>query len=426
MIEPMYYFILMLSIYSIVRLGVYSFASNIQTIRQYRHQKAASKIYYRPFISVVVPAHNEGSVIVRTLESIQASNYPKSRLEIIVANDGSTDDTAAQVRSYAARNRNKVPVRLVSRPNRGKAEALNYAIKHRTKGSLVMCLDADSLVHPDCIKNSAQYFRNKTVVASASNVNIMENGTLLGLMQRFEYLFSHHFKKAHTFMNMEYIIGGVGSVFRRSALKSVSLYDSDTMTEDIDLTLKIIAKGNKKHRVIFAGDALTYTEPVLTYAGLIKQRFRWKYGRLQSFYKNRALFFSPDSKYSLQLTWFLLPVTLIYEVATLLEPLIILYVLYICLAYGSVETLGLTMVTFTTIIILNTWSSDHISIAHRLRLTAYAPAMYVLMYGLVAVEYIAAVTSAAQIHKLKSSLTVKKTTWKSPVRNAHAQVRYGQ
>jgi poly-beta-1,6-N-acetyl-D-glucosamine synthase len=419
-LQILQYLILILSTYSIMRIMVYSLTSNLQTIKQHRQHVLSHQIYYRPFISIIVPAHNEGEVIERTLASIIASDYPKSRMEIIVANDGSTDDTANRVRSFAARHRLIIKISLISRQNRGKAEALNYAIKHRANGSLVMCLDADSLLHKDCIRNSVQYFKDKKVVATASNVNIMENGTLLGLAQRFEYLFSHHFKKAHTFMNMEYIIGGVGSVFRKSILQDVSFYDSDTMTEDIDLTLKIIRGGNKDRRVIFASNAITYTEPVLSYAGLIKQRFRWKYGRLQSFYKNKQLFFATDKKYSYQLTFFLLPVTVLYEILTLFEPIVIIYILYLCYTTGSIATIIFAMVVFTTIIILNTWASDHLDIKDKFRLSVYAPIMYLLLYALVAVEYCAAIKSLMRLKSLPESLSSKRTTWKSPVRNAKA------
>ncbi len=417
------YLVLLTSFYSIIRIAIYSTTSNLQSIRQFHHTASSRSDYYRPRISVIIPAHNEGEVIIRTLKSVMASNYPKSRMEIIVANDGSTDNTAKFVRSFAAKNRNIANIRLVTRSNRGKAEALNYAIKHRATGQLIMCLDADSIVHVDCIKNSAQYFRDKRVATTASNVNIIENGTILGLAQRFEYLFSHHFKKAHTFMNMEYIIGGVGSTFRRSIIEKVSFYDSNTMTEDIDLTMKIITLGNKENRIIFAADAITYTEPVLSYKGLLKQRFRWKYGRLQSFYKNRGLFFATDKKYTKQLTWFLLPMTLLYEIGLLIEPLIIGYILYICFVSNDQATVALAICVFTTILILNTWASDHVSIKDRLRLSAYAPAMYIVLYALAIVDYLAMVQSAFKLRGLPESLRSGKTTWKSPVRNASASVR---
>lgn len=407
-----------LAAFNIVRLTFYAIASSLQTIREHRHRVATRGIYYRPSVSVIVPAHNEGLVIERTLQSLLASDYPKSRLEIIVANDGSTDDTAKRVRSFAARNRKQATIRLVSLSNRGKAEALNYAIRKRAKGSLIMCLDADSLVHKDCIKNSVRHFRKSDVVAVASNVNIIEDGTLLGLMQRFEYLFSHHFKKAHSLVSMEYIIGGVGSTFRHSIMKQVHYYDSDTMTEDIDLTLKIIRLGNKKHRVVFASDAITYTEPVQTYGALINQRFRWKFGRLQSFYKNRHLFFSSDTRYTKQLTMVLLPLTVMYEIFMLLEPLIVAYIFYMCLSSGSITSILWAAITFVVLLTMNIWASDHISKTDRLRLTAYAPAMYFVMYGLVFVDYMAGLKSAMRLHMLVQSVSTSRITWVSPVRNS--------
>lgn len=417
------YLIIGLSFYSLLRLAVYSVSSNIHTIQQYKQGKVRAKDYYRPKISIVVPAHNEAAVIERTLSSLLSVKYPRSRIEVIVANDGSSDDTARKVKSFAARHRSQMKIRLVSRPNRGKAAAMNYAIKHRATGQLIMCLDADSLIDTDCVIKSVQHFRDKSVVATASNVNILENGTLLGLVQRFEYLFSHHFKRTHTLLNIEYIIGGVGSTFRRSTLNEVQLYDSDTLTEDIDLTMKIIArKGNKEHKVVFAADAITYTEPVLSYKGLIKQRYRWKYGRLQTFYKNRSLFFSRQSKHNKQLTWFLMPTTLLYELITLLEPFIIMYIIYVCIQTQNISTVLMAAGVFTAMIIANVWASRHVTTRDHIRLSIYAPAMYVAMYMLTFVEYSTAVLSALRLHKLPRSLRSKHTTWKSPVRNANAHL----
>ena len=102
---------------------------------------------------------------------------------------------------------------------------------------------------------------------------------MLGFIQRFEYLVSHHMKKAHTAFNVEYIIGGIGSMFRRSMLDEVGLYDTNTMTEDIDLTMKIIAQratepagGVRRRRPV-------YTEAVPSFGRCVRQRYRWKYGR---------------------------------------------------------------------------------------------------------------------------------------------------
>lgn len=417
------YIIIGLSFYSVLRLAVYSVSSNMHAIQQHGQAKIRAKDYYRPKISIIVPAHNESAVIERTLSSLLNVRYPRSRIEIIVANDGSSDDTARKVRSFAARHKKELTIRLVSRPNRGKAAAMNYAIQYRATGQLIMCLDADSIIHPDCVVKSVQYFRDTKVLATASNVNIIENGTLLGLIQRFEYLFSHHFKRSHTLLNMEYIIGGVGSTFRRTTLNQVQLYDSDTLTEDIDLTMKIIAnKGNRDYKIIFAADAITYTEPVQSYRGLIKQRYRWKYGRLQTFYKNRSLFFSRQAKHNKQLTWFLMPTTLLYEIFTLLEPFIIVYIISICIQTRDISTVLTAASIFTMLITANVWASTHVPVRDRIRLSFYAPAMYIGMYALTFVEYSTAALSAMRLHKLARSLKSKHTTWKSPIRNAGASL----
>ena len=140
--------------------------------------------------------------------------------------------------------------------------------------------------------------RDPRIIASSSNVNILPNGTPLGLVQRYEYLICHQMKKAHNAFNVEYIIGGIGSMFRRSVLDEVGFYDTNMMTEDIDLTMKIIArKGSRDRSIAFAHDSIAYTEAVPSFRSLVAgQRYRWKYGRLQTFYKNHRLFFSTDEK----------------------------------------------------------------------------------------------------------------------------------
>jgi biofilm PGA synthesis N-glycosyltransferase PgaC len=445
--NPIAYFIVTLGIMNVIRMLVYLLSSDIYTVKEaIKNRKNLPKKPYTPTISIIVPAHNESLVIRKTLESLQASNYPKSKMEIIVVNDGSTDDTSRIVRNYIAQlgrsatrselhrlPRNKEIVRrfvrydkpyfrtkLVNQRNGGKADALNNALKNYATGKLIMCLDADSLVHPDMVRKSVAYFRDRRVVALASNVNIMENGSVLSLVQRFEYLVSYHMKKAQTTLNIEYIIGGIGSVFRSSTLKKVGYYDTNTMTEDIDLTMKIIARGNKKQRVVYAQDALTYTEAVPSFKSLIKQRFRWKYGRMQTFLKNPAIFFNVNKKYSKQLTWFILPFAIFQEITFLFEPVVVSYIFYTSIKYKSPQTMIFAMLVISSYLFVNIWSSSHLSRRERLRLTLLAPPMYLLMYMMSVVEYTALAQAVIKLPQLRKSISGEKTTWKSPERTAIA------
>ena len=282
--------------------------------------------------------HNEGPIVERTLEHLLKVDYEP--LQIIVVDDGSTDDTAERIIAFKLAHDRGGILEAFTKKNGGKAEALNTAIRTRATGELIMCLDGDSFLAPDAVEKSVAYFADERVVASASNVNILPDGTVLGFIQRFEYLVSHHMKKAQTAFNVEYIIGGIGSMFRRSTLDEVGLYDTNTMTEDIDLTLKIIAhKGNRSSRVVFAADSLVYTEAVPSVRSLYKQRTRWKYGRAQAFYKHWRLFFSLDRKHGLALSWFMLPVVVFQEAMGILEPLMAALIFVIGFVYHSPATI---------------------------------------------------------------------------------------
>lgn len=416
------YFILITSVANLVRMTLYLIGSDLYEIKMTKNRKKASKQRaYRPTVSLVVPAHNEASVIEQTLDYLMKIEYPANKLQIIIADDGSTDDTAKIVRKYKRTHDKDNKLQIFSQINGGKADVLNNAIRKMATGKLVMCLDADSLIAPDAVEKAVAYFRDRRIVALASNVNIMENGTILGLAQRFEYLISYHMKKAQSFYNIEYIIGGIGSMFRRSMLDKVNLYDTNTMTEDIDLTMKIIAKGNKRTRVAYAPDALTYTEAVPSFKSLITQRFRWKYGRMQTFLKNYQVFFSTNKKHTKVLTWFILPYAIIQELLFIVEPIIITTIIGVSIYYQNLETILVALVIISAYIIFNIYSTAHLTQREKLRLSFFAPSMYVFLYLLSIVEYMALMHAIIKLPKLKDSISRDKVTWKSPERSGAAQ-----
>jgi poly-beta-1,6-N-acetyl-D-glucosamine synthase len=406
-------FIIGVAVVNLVRMMVYLVGADFYTIRRARSKDRA--LSYRPSVSLVVPAHNEGPIIERTLACLLRVDYDP--LQIIMADDGSTDDTLARIHAWKKTYDLNDVIQVFTQPNGGKADALNNAIAAMATGELVMCLDGDSIIAPDAVEKSVAHFRDPRVVATASNVNIMPNGTLLGLVQRYEYLISYHMKKAQNLFNVEYIIGGIGSMFRRDVLDEVGLYDTNTMTEDIDLTLKIIAqKGNTKQRVAYAHDAITYTEAVPSFRSLIRQRYRWKYGRLQAFYKNYRLFFSRERKHSVGLSWFFLPYALWQEIMYLIEPLIVTVVLGVAIYYRSPWTLISAMVVISGYVIANILSTVHLSRRDKALLSLMAPTMYVFLYLLSVVEYIALIQTIVKLPRLRKSISGEQVTWTSPER----------
>lgn len=405
----MYDLIAALSALNLMRVFAMLIGSDLYDMRLIMTKRAGKKKSpYRPLVSVIIPAYNEEVGVIRTLESVLASTYKNK--QVIVVNDGSKDNTLAMLRSYQRQHPGRFTI--INQENTGKAAALNRAIRHWAKGSLVMVLDADSLLHPDALANMVEHFRDRKVIAAASNVKIIPSKKLLGIAQQVEYFISYRMKRALTVIKMEYIIGGVGSTFRKSALLKAGLYDTDTMTEDIDLTLKLIKQyGNKQFKIHYAADALTYTEHVLRFKSLIKQRFRWKYGRFQSFVKNRSLFFSGDKKYSRPLTHYQLPYSIFGELALLLEPLLVAYIVFITVRYADLTSLLLVYLIVTSYIFLVLFGEDSESLRSKIWLSFVVPFMYVVLYALTVVELVALLKSIRRSKQLFSGVQQKDISW---------------
>ena len=412
-------FILVFGVINITRIVLFLVGSDI-----YGLQKQLARKRYRPkgplpSISVVIPAHNEEATILHSLRSVVSAGYPKEKLTVIVVDDGSRDRTAVLVKEYVCRLKLQNVI-LVRQKRQGKAHALNNGIRYHARGEIVMCLDGDSTIASDALQNVARYFDDKRVVAIAANVKIRAMHTLLNLVQRFEYVVSHQMKRALTVYNIEYIIGGVGSSFRRTALRKVGYFDTDTLTEDIDLTMKFLQLGNKAHRVIYASDVVTYTESVLDIRGLIRQRFRWKYGRFQTFVKNASLFFDRSGKNSKLLTWGYLPFAFIADFTFFFEPFMVSYIAYIILRYQDWATLLAAVVVISSYITLNIIAEDTIQWREKIVLVALAPSMYILFYLLSIVEYIALIRSYAQFKSVRASIGRGVSVWEHVERAARS------
>lgn len=374
--------------------------SDIYDIRQHLLQRKRRVTRpYRPTISVIIPAYNEEMGVIRTLESVLANTY--RRTQIIVVNDGSTDRTGAMLRAYQRTHPRTFSI--VTQKNAGKAAAINNGLYKKATGRLIMVVDADSLLHPTAIAKMVSHFRDRRIIAAASNVKIIPTKALLGIAQRYEYLISYRMKRALSTLNVEYIVGGVGSTFRRSSLLKVGGYDTDTMTEDIDLTVKLIREyGNRYYKIHYAADSLAFTEHVLSFRSLVKQRFRWKYGRMQTLIKNRALFFSTSRKYDKKLTWIQLPYAIFGEAVLLLEPILVGYIIYTTFAYGDLSSLLSVYLIVSGFVFLMLSGEESEAFKTKLGLAFVLPLAYFLMYILAAVEFIALIQSAMKTkHLLK-------------------------
>ncbi len=284
---------------------------------------------YYPRVSVIVPAWNEEVGLIRTIETILTSTH--KNLEIVVINDGSTDNSDTLMKGFIKeyKKRHHSPLEKINivykyKQNEGKGKALNDGIKIST-GEIIISIDADCILLPDTISNFVKYFEDPKIMAAVGNVKIGNQDTILGTLQYLEFLFSFYFKKADSLFNTIYIIGGAAGAFRRSVFEQIGVYSDRNITEDIDLSVRIQKAGMP---IVYASRAIVYTEAATTFKGLAAQRLRWKRGRFQTFYDHRDLFFSDERKHNVLLSWLVFPLALFGDMQLFFEVffLVFLYV----------------------------------------------------------------------------------------------------
>ena len=365
-------------------------------------------------VTVVVAAHNEEAAIVRTLDSILRSTYPD--FEVLVADDASTDLTGRLVRDYQVRHPD-LNLRVVRmHKNVGKGVALNSALRRHGRGQFVMTLDADSVLDPDAIANALSYFDDPYVAGVAANVQILAETTVLGLLQRFEHMIGYRSKKLYSLVNCEFVVGGVASTYRMRVLRKVDFYDTDTLTEDIGLSMKITNLGNRRFRMVYGADVVAKTEGVLTLPALAKQRFRWKYGSLQNLIKYRGLLLNPSHRYSRTLTYYRMPMASLSEFTLLISPLAWTYAVYWSLVTQTPALIIGAYATITAYTLLTVWMDENLTARERAGLSIYAPTAYLLFYIMDLVQLTAAVRCIARGRGLFQRPEIN--TWKSPQRAA--------
>lgn len=381
------YLILFLSILGLFRMFVTFWFANAydNSYIKYRHKYMNCYKHYSPTITIIVPAFNEEKAIYQTLTSVYNNDYRKKN--IVVVDDGSSDNTWRIIQKFANEHKDDANIAVITQRNGGKSVAINNAILNYDHSDLTMVLDADSLLKKDAISKMVSWFCDKKVLALAMNVKMISVSTFLGICQRLEFVSAYRGKCAEHFLKSLYIIGGIGSTFRTNELKAIGGYDTNTPTEDIDLTLKIIQKyGNKERIVGYAHDAIAYTQPVSKFSSLVKQRYRWKYGRFVAFMKYRNLFFNSSKRFSKSLTFVQLPLAVFQELFMLIEPYVYVYLVFNVVYYKDMSTF-MSMLMYVVIVLLISICSSKESMKSKLIMILESPLNFVLSYILTIVEY---------------------------------------
>ncbi|MBO9586095.1 MAG: glycosyltransferase [Flavobacterium sp.] len=276
-----------------LRIALMAIMAFVKRWHDHKHPPVYKTSEGNPKVSIIVPAYNEEINAVKTIENLLGQDY--SDFDIVFVDDGSKDKTFEMIKNAFENN---PKVKIHTKPNGGKASALNYGIK-LTENEYVVCIDADTQLKKDAISQLMKGFTmqlkdNAEIGAIAGNVKVGNENTMLTRWQSIEYTTAQNFdRRAFDLINGITVVPGAIGAFRKIAIEKAGGFTTDTLAEDCDLTIRIL---RNDYHIINCIEAVAVTEAPESLKEFMKQRFRWSYGIMQAFWKNRDACFNPRYK----------------------------------------------------------------------------------------------------------------------------------
>ncbi|PIU75718.1 hypothetical protein COS75_02910 [Candidatus Pacearchaeota archaeon CG06_land_8_20_14_3_00_35_12] len=285
------------AVYITAYFGFLTAAFFILTFFEHKDKLSDPSSKKTPFVSFIVPVFNEEKAIKDTIQSLLQIDYPKNKYEIIIIDDGSTDNTYKVAKKFESQQ-----VRVFTKENGGCPSALNFGIK-KAKGELIARFDADTTLAKDALKKIIGYFENPKVMSATSSLNVKNHKGFLQNIQWAEYLQGIFLRKIFDLNNAIHVIPGPLSLYRAEFFSKYGGFDEKNITEDTEMAMRIQSKGYEIRNSISAN---VYTIIPETFAFLLKQRTRWYTGFLKNAWAYRSL-----SKKKNNLSLFILPAAII-------------------------------------------------------------------------------------------------------------------
>jgi cellulose synthase/poly-beta-1,6-N-acetylglucosamine synthase-like glycosyltransferase len=243
--------------------------------REGRSRKPHTNNETAPPVAIIVPCFNEEKTVGGTVESLLALDYPHDKLSFVLVDDGSTDGTPAIMDTFA----NNPRIKVIHQKNAGKYTAVNAGIAASPQAEYVGCLDADSFVAPDALRESIAAFHSPDVGAVTPAMSVYEPKTILERMQNADYIFGISLRHILSSVNGLYVTPGPFSIYRRQLILDVGGFQPGHQTEDLEMALRIQRAGKIIEN---APKARVYTKTPRSVPKLVKQRTRWTTGFLRN------------------------------------------------------------------------------------------------------------------------------------------------
>lgn len=268
--------------------GIYGLVLSIASIfkANKNDRKVSESHQFKPFVSILVPAHNEENTIegcVNSLANLSYSLNAKKNFEVIVINDGSTDNTAALLNKLENEFDNfKVMTRKPPHSGKGKGYVLNDGLKH-ANGEIIAVFDADAIVEPDFLDLIVPYMDDDGVAGVQSRVKMYnKNENLLTHLQHIEFsIYGDVLLKARDLLGGAAFLGGNGQITRKDVLDEYNGWDGYALTEDLNISVKLMIHGWK---IRYCGESIVYQEAVKEWKPFFRQRTRWAMGNMETLF----------------------------------------------------------------------------------------------------------------------------------------------
>ena len=296
------------------------------------------KMEIYPNVTIAIPAYNEEKNISETINSVLRLDYPREKLEVIIVNDGSTDNTKEIVEKIITENPG-FNIKLISQNNHGKGSALNGALKI-ADGEFFTTMDSDSIIRQDALKKVIPRFKDNDVAAVLPLMKVFNPKNLLQKIQWCEYLVNLFYKRLMSILDCVHVAPGPFSTYRKETIKNLGGFDENNLVEDLELTLRL----QKNHyKIIQVFNTEVYTKAPETFKAFYKQRNRWYKGTFLNALKYRNMAF--NKKYG-DFGFIQMPRILLESVAVLFVISVVLYSNLIQPLITKIKVLSLTDFNF--------------------------------------------------------------------------------
>ncbi len=238
-----------------------------------------------PFVTLIVPAHNEEHTIAETATSLASMDYyldGKVNFELIVCNDGSEDRTGEVLEGLKDKFPHlKIITRVPPRSGKGKGFVLNDALEI-SKGEVVAVFDADARVDPDFLTKIIPYLNDPEVQGVQSRIKMYnKDENWLTYMQHVELAGFGNIVRAKDILGKAGFLGGNGQLVKKDAIYGGGGWDGFAITEDLNLSVKLMIEG---YAIRYCGETWVYQEAVPTLRQLFRQRARWAIGNFETLF----------------------------------------------------------------------------------------------------------------------------------------------